>query len=211
MDDFYRKTLEGILAWLEKLYYPSHLRLGSWVVGIMLGYVMFQTRGTRFAINKYLDGFLWVASFSVLLCIILGYFPFQQMEDNTTTIFGNALYNTCSRVLWSYAVAWIIFACQNGSGGVVRWFLSLRQWQPLSRMGLSVYLVHRMYQFVTTFSQKQPIYWDFFTQVQKFWSDVLVSILLGAILYLAVENPVLVIENYVHKSIAKRSKSSDRE
>ena len=124
--------------------------------------------------------------------------------DNTVSRMANSLYNTFSRILWSLTVAWIIFACQNGTGGFVRWLLSLKQWQPIGRMGLSIYLVHRMYQYVTNFSVKQPIYWDFSTYIQKVWNDVLVSIFLGALLYLSVENPMFVIEKYFHDKIIKR-------
>lgn len=98
-------------------------------------------------------------------------------------------------------MAWIIFACQNGSGGIVRWFLSWKEWQPLGKLGLSIYLVHRLYQIVTVINQKQPIVWDFFTQSQKFFGDVLISVFLGTILYLTVENPALLIESYLHEKI----------
>lgn len=167
---------------------------------------MYQTRGRKIKINKVVDAVLWILSFSLLLSLIFWYYPFQQMEKNTTTRFSNALYCACSRVLWSYGVAWIIFACQNGSGGIVRWFLQLPQWQPLGRMGLSIYLVHRWYQIITMYDQKQPIQWDFFNQIQKFWSDVLVSIFLGAILYLSVENPSMLIERYLHNKIKGNKK-----
>lgn len=71
-------------------------------------------------------------------------------------------------------------------------------------MGLSIYLVHRMYQIVTNLNEKQPIYWDFFTQLQKFYGDLFVSIFLGAALYLAVETPVLKIENFLYKKIKSK-------
>lgn len=197
---FYRTTLEGIFDWLEKWYFPTHLRLGGWVIGIMLGYAIHQTDGKKVKINKFVDAALWVLSLSILLGIVLGHYPFIQMDNNPSR-FSNAMYNTCFRVLWSYAVAWIIFACHNGTGGVIRWFLSLKEWQPLGKLGLSIYLVHNIYQVITTINQKQPIIWDFFTQTQKFYGDVLVSIFLGTILYLCVENPVLLIENYVYNKI----------
>lgn len=193
-----------MIAWISKFYYPTHQRLGAWVVGIMLGYFMYHTRGKKVKLNKFVDAALWILSFSVLLSIVLGLYPFQQLEDNQTTRLGNSLYNTCFRVMWAYAVGWIIFACHNGSGGIVRWFLSLKQWQPLGRMGLSIYLVHRFYQIVTFINEKQPIYWSFFGQLQKFYADVLVSIFLGACLYLAVEVPIQLIENYVHKMWRKK-------
>lgn len=170
---------------------------------MMLGYFMYGSRGTKIKINKKFDVILWILSMSVILSITLGHYPFQQMENNTTTRFSNSFYNAFARIGWSFAVSWIIFAVQNGSGGIVRWFLTLKEWQPLGRMGLSIYLVHRLYQIITIYNQKQPIYWDFFTQIQKFFGDIFVSICLGAILYLSVENPVMLIESYLHDKIKK--------
>lgn len=162
---------------------------------------MYKTGGKKIKIHKAFDSILWILSIAVLVTIVVGYFPFQQTVDNETSRLGNALYNSFFRVGWSFAVAWIIFACHNGSGGIVRWFLSLKQWQPLGRMGLSIYLVHRFYQTVTSINEKQPIYWDFFAQVQKFYGDVLVAIVLGSVLYLAVECPVFLIESFLYKKV----------
>lgn len=170
---------------------------------MMLGFVMYPNRGTTVKIRRKVDICLWILSISVMLCVTLGHFPFQQIEDNKTTQFSNSFYNAFARIGWSFAVSWVIFACQNGSGGIIKWFLTLKEWQPLGKMGLSIYLVHRMYQIVTTYNQKQSIYWDFFTQTQKFFGDVFVSVWLGAALYLAVENPVMLIENYLYKKINK--------
>ena len=194
-------TVEQMVAWLTKFYNPAHQRIASWVIGIMLGFVMYETRGRKVKIHRALDSFLWVLSIGTVTGIVMGLYPFQQMVDNQTTNLGNALYNTCFRILWCYAVGWMIFACHNGTGGIIRWFLSLKEWQPLGKLGLSIYLVHHWYQIVTNINERQPIYWSFFTRIQKFYGDILVSIFLATILYLAVENPVLSIENYLHKLI----------
>ena len=198
---FQMTTLEGIFDWLEKFYFPTHLRLGSWVIGIMLGFVIYHRKGKKIEINKFVDTGLWVTSLSVLLAICLLNYPFIQMDDNQTTRFTNSLYNTCFRICWGYSVAWIIFACHNGSGGIVRWFLSLKQWQPFGKLGLSIYLVHRTYQIITVINEKQPIIWNFFTQTQKFYGDAVVSVFLGIFLHLCIECPVLSIENYLHHKI----------
>jgi hypothetical protein len=51
-----------------------------------------------------------------------------------------------------------------------RWFLSLPEWQVIARMGLSIYLVHVVYQLVTMMNQKQPLYFEFTSMVsEKLW------------------------------------------
>lgn len=148
---------------------------------------------------------LWILSLSTLLGIVLGFYPFQTAEENnTTTLFANALYNSCFRVAWSSALAWIIFSCHSGSGGIIRWFLSLRQWKPIGRMGLSIYLVHRIYQIVTILSQKQPLYFEFVPQLHKFFGDTLVAGAFGSVLYLTFEVPVLLVENHFYKKFHSR-------
>lgn len=175
----------------------------------MLGYLMYGTRGMKVEINKTLDAVLWVLSIGLFLLVNLSFYSFVQIEDYTTKMFVHAFYGSFFRIGWSLSVAWIIFACQNGSGGIVCWFLSLKQWQPLGRMGLSIYLVHRMYQFITVYSQKQPIQFDFFSEIQKFYGDVLVAIFFGAILYLSVETPVMLIESYLHKKLKKTKEKEE--
>jgi peptidoglycan/LPS O-acetylase OafA/YrhL len=183
------------------------MRIAPWIIGMMLSYVMYRTRSKRVKVSKSLDAIVWVLALSILLAIPLSYQPFKiDAEKNNMTVFDNALYNSCFRVGWSYALAWIIFSCQNGSGGIIRWFLSLRQWQPIARMGLSIYLVHRIYQFTLLMSQKQPVYFEFFTQLHKSWGDTFVGIILGTIVYLTFENPIFIIEGLIHKKLKTEKK-----
>jgi peptidoglycan/LPS O-acetylase OafA/YrhL len=171
----------------------------------MLGYVLYQTRGEKIRLNRTLEVLLWISAVSMFFFLNFSYFYFIQLKD-TSRMFLHAISAAFYRVLWSLMVSAIIFACQNGSGGIVRWFLSLKQWQPLGRMGLSIYLVHRVYQIVTTFNEKQPIHWDFFTEMQKTSGDILVSIFFGAALYLTVESPAMLIEKYLHGTFKKQGK-----
>lgn len=194
-----------VYKWDKKFFFPSHLRLGPWVIGIMLGYILHKTRGTKIKISKTLNAVLWVSAIGMFFFLNFSYYYFIQLKD-TLKMFLHAISASFYRVLWSLMVSAIIFGCQNGSGGIIRWFLSLKDWQLLGRMGLSIYLVHRVYQIITTFNQKQPIHWDFFTQSQKTFGDILVSIFFGVILYLSVETPVMLIENYLYKTFKKQQK-----
>lgn len=80
-------------------------------------------------------------SISFLAAAIFTIYPLTQVE-NKPLILDEALYNVFSRLLWAIAICYIIFACVHGFGGPVNWFLSLKLWQPISRLGYAVYLVH---------------------------------------------------------------------
>jgi hypothetical protein len=132
---------------------------------MIVGYILHSTRGEKIKINYIFNAIMWILSISLMVSIVFGYFPFQVITENSTTRVGNALYNATFRVGWGFAISWIIFACQNGTGGIIRWFLCLRQWQPIGRMGLSLYLVHRVYEIASISQQKQTSYFDFVTVV----------------------------------------------
>jgi hypothetical protein len=200
---FHRFDFERFPPQLSKIYFPTHHRLVPWVIGIMLGYFMYEKRGKKMKINKMVDAGLWILSIGMIIFILVIYYPFVQEGFDTWYMVPHALYMFFFRIFWCVPLAWFIYACQNGSGGFVRWVLSLRFWQPLGRMGLSIYLPHRAYQFITTHNQKQPMQWDFFTELQKYFGDVLVAIFLGTVLYLAVETPVMLVENYLHKKFTQ--------
>lgn len=149
------------------IYFPTHTRYGPWLIGMIVGYILYKTKDRKIEINKMFNAIIWILILSLIMTILLGYFPFQVITDNKTTRFGNALYLSTFRIGWAVAMAWIIFSYQNGSGGIIRWFLSLPQWQPIARMGLSIYLVHRIYQMISILRQKVPSYFDFVTVVSE--------------------------------------------
>lgn len=182
------------------IYYPTHARCGPWFVGMMLGFVMYQYRNNKPEINRSLSRFLWVLSISLLFLVVLGYFPFQQADrylkiSNAVNASYNALYRTC----WAIGLAWIIFACHNGSGGIIRWFLCLPHFKPLARMSLSVYLSHRVYQIVSVASMRQPIHLRPLALLHLFFGDVIISIIVGTLVYLCIEAPTAVLEARLFK------------
>lgn len=53
---------------------------------------------------------------------------------------------------------------------------------------------------------KQPYYFDEFEMIHLFWGDLVASIFLATIGYLAFEVPFLTVENYVYKKFQNRKK-----
>lgn len=163
---------------------------------MMLGFVMYQLRDESFRMNKDLSRVLWFFSITLLSLVVLGYFPFQHTEifaqiPNTLNATYNSLYRSC----WAIAIAYIIFACHNRKGGILNRFLSLQMFQPLAKMSLSIYLSHRIVQIVSVASIRQPIYLSPLSLLHVFFGDVVVSVLVGAVVYLCIEAPFATLES----------------
>lgn len=98
----------------------------------------------------------WIVSMCALNAVIFANYPLQQ-PNYDTTIIQSALYDSMSRVIWSLALCYIIFACVHNYGGPINWFLSLKEWQPVSRLSYAIYLLHSPVLLVTTASLKSPL------------------------------------------------------
>lgn len=146
------------------IYFATHARMGPWLVGIILGYVLYKHRNEKVRINRALDSVLWIVALSILVATVVGIQPlFLNFQS---PLIGNAIFLAFHRLGWAIGVSWIIFACQNlKSGGIVRWFLSLSYFQPIGKMGLSMWLIHYMYQQIMIMNQRQPLFFEIWPMV----------------------------------------------
>lgn len=106
-------------------------------------------------------------SISVVLLAVFGNYPLQAASFKESVV-GSGFYESTSRVAWAGALAWIVFACTNELGGPVNWFLSLRMWQPLSRLSYSIYLVHLPVQVVLSAQVRSATFFSD-TQTVSVW------------------------------------------
>lgn len=111
-----------------------------------------------------LNLFAWTLSFVLMIVAIGAIYPLQQTDSKAIPLaFG--LYDALSRVAWSIALCYIIFACIHNYGGPVNWFLSHPLWQPLSRLTFSIYLLHKVIINLSIAAMKRPIYFSEFSAV----------------------------------------------
>lgn len=94
------------------------------------------------------------------------------------------------RDAWAASFCWIIFAShQFNSGSILRMFLSLPFWEPLSKICLSVYLNHYLYILITDANRKENVWIDAWWKISIYVGDIVISFFLGTLLYLCVEIP----------------------
>lgn len=134
-----------------------------------------------------------------MLAALFANYPLQLLDTKALPIhFG--LYDALSRVAWSIALCYIIFACVHNSGGYINSYLSHPFWQPISRLCYSTYLLHFPVILGMTASIKSSAHSNQFKAVLEFVGVYLVTIIVSIIATLTFESPFLIIEKLIFKS-----------
>jgi peptidoglycan/LPS O-acetylase OafA/YrhL len=165
----------------------THHRVGEYCIGIIAGYLMHKFDAPEYfpaAKARKQISFCWILSLTfITVHVFLD--PKSQLSQTNQNF-----YDAVSKELWAISICWIIFACHHlKSGGLIRSFLSHHSWQPLSKMCLSIYLIHFLYITMTIANQKvwqKPETW---WQIHIHTGDVFISIILAAGFWVSVEAP----------------------
>ncbi|XP_049268069.1 nose resistant to fluoxetine protein 6-like [Rhipicephalus sanguineus] len=123
---------------LELIYYKPFTHVGSYVLGLVTGYLALEYRTKP--IHKAIQTAQWLLSIG-LACFVM-FVTVYWNQGNAPNDVVNALYGGCHRLLWALALAWPSFACATGRGGILNGFLSWKALRPLSRLTYCIYLVH---------------------------------------------------------------------
>ncbi|KAG5684553.1 hypothetical protein PVAND_013778 [Polypedilum vanderplanki] len=200
---------QGVVNYVRWFYFQTPPRSGPWFIGIILGYFLYENRGKTIKISSWLNAFMWILSLSALTTVVLLQHAFSISYNSS--IAAHAFYIAIQRNVWAVAICWIVFACQNiKTGGFIRWFLSLPQWQPISRMGLSMYITGAVYQVIMILNQRVPLFVNAWHVFPILWSDIVMIIILSSIFYLALEAPPMLVEDYFYKKYLNSKKTVDK-
>lgn len=173
------------------LYYTTHARMDSWMMGILTGYILYKLEGKVIILsNKFLIAG-WSLCTLTLLTVILSPYKLHQVEFEENPLIADASFDAFKRVAWCLAVAWIIITCQLNYGGIIKRFLSLSIWLPISKLSYCIYLVHILIQFVFMASIRSPQYFSDFRAIYKFFGDFGMAFVFAFLLALMFEYPTL--------------------
>ncbi|KAF2881929.1 hypothetical protein ILUMI_24244 [Ignelater luminosus] len=191
--------------YMKHYYIQPHTRAAPWLMGIILGYIIFDIKQKRskISINTFINILLWLVALSILLaCVFTG----QNMLEDTYVYdkFANAVYIALMRPGWALGVSWVIFACITGHGGPINWFLSLPVFQVLSKLTYSMYLIHFTMLYIISAQTRISTYFSNLQMMYDFWGDFAFTLGGAVIFTLAFESPILMIEKVI---FGKKEKS----
>jgi len=139
-------------------YYSTQSRIDSWMMGIFTGYILYTLEGKIVKFSKSFLTLAWMLCIIGILGVIIGQYPLQQTSFTENSIHADASYSAFRRISWCLSVSWIIIACHQNRGGIVKKFLSLSIWLPVSKLSYCIYLVHLPIQLVFLSSIRVPQY-----------------------------------------------------
>lgn len=147
----------------------------------------------RHHLSRRVQSAAWVLAVAVSLTALLGvrsWFTGRQPQRLESAIYGGM-----HRVSWGLSVGWVMYACATGRGGFVTKILAWPIMYPLGRLSFSVYVVHILLMATNAILSREHISQQPFLHAQIYISQVVMSYVLGAILYLLVECPVAGLDN----------------
>ncbi|CAG7728020.1 unnamed protein product [Allacma fusca] len=180
-------------------------RFGTYVVGIVLGYILYLRlkNPTKFkAIPKVVVIVGWILSTFLALGVIFGgmYYFDPKNEEETFTSVHAAIYAGIHRQVFSVSIAWVVFACVTGNGGWVNSLLSWKVFMPLGRLTFCMYITAYRLQLIYHLMQPHPVHLSVYNTVYMFFAHLVMSSLVAFLLTTSVETPFMQLEKLLFAS-----------
>ncbi|KAL7073057.1 hypothetical protein ACQ4LE_008160 [Meloidogyne hapla] len=185
------------------IYIKPWYRIGPYLVGIVLGYILAQhslsshkrsPTSTTFC-SPHSRSFVIIGWLLTIICgfwTIFGLYPALQGWD---WLFYHLFYGAVSRTVFAISLGWVIYACHTGIGGPLNYMLSLSPLVPLSNLSYSAYLFHMIPVVFTYVVSPFPMH---FTSKAQIFGHCCVQLIIayayGVLCSLLAELPALNIE-----------------
>ncbi|XP_049868301.1 nose resistant to fluoxetine protein 6-like [Pectinophora gossypiella] len=181
------RTQEESQNYQRRYYINTLTRASPFFVGMIFGYLLHIWRGQKLRISKIFAVSMWTLALTLTTCAMMAQEPARRdgFSNQTYENFTNSF----MRPAWALGLGWIIFACVKGYGGPVNWFLSLQMWKLLSRLSYSIYLFHYSILFIIRGSALTPIFFSEAYGIYIFFSQFVLSFVVGFALTLIIDSP----------------------
>lgn len=179
------------------VYTKTYTRLDSWMMGILVGYIIYRLEGKEVKLSKASVAVGWLLSILGALAVVFGQYPLHQENFEENPVVADAFYESLKRLCWCLSLGWIIIACHLSYAGIVKQFLSFPIWLPISKISFCMYLIHVPIQLIFLSSIRSPQFFSNFRAIFKFFGDFGVSFFAAFVWALMFEYPTLNIINFL--------------
>ncbi|KAJ0171667.1 hypothetical protein K1T71_012430 [Dendrolimus kikuchii] len=180
---YYRENNNNII------YTKSYARAGSYLVGMAMGYVIFQYNPAKYrnTISKKWS----VIGIIVAITLMLASMAAGKITtDNPYDPIEFSIISAINRPVWAIAVCIIIGICEYGNSLYIRNILSWRVFIPLSRLSYGMYLSHLAIISRNVSSSRSPNTFDMFSMTIDALGVFVMATAVSAVLWILVEAPL---------------------
>ncbi|KAK1788513.1 hypothetical protein P4O66_016936 [Electrophorus voltai] len=178
--------------YFQYYYNKPYTRYGPYLLGMLAGlYMTTKTEGVLK--HRWQAAAGWLSSLSAMALLVGLAYALKDVPPHVSL--ARAVYQGLHRSVWALAVVWIILACEEGYGGFVNTFLSMKVWTPLSNISFACYLVHPVLILLFNGKQETSMHYTDLNFLYLFLSHMVVTVVLGYVLTVLIEKPYLFLSN----------------
>ncbi|CAN7937895.1 unnamed protein product [Ixodes hexagonus] len=176
-----KKTFQS----LEFIYYRPFTHVGTYVLGLITGYLAFDHK--KSTIHPVIKASQWLLSIALASFVMFVTVPWNRGHLPSDVI--NAVYGGFHRLIWAAALVWPSYACATGHGGILNGFFSWKALRPISRLTYCIYLVHLWFFLIKMGNLKTNFDLAEYLQLMRSLGIFCYSIFFGYLLFLCFECP----------------------
>ncbi|XP_065065008.1 nose resistant to fluoxetine protein 6-like [Rhopilema esculentum] len=181
----------------DLVYIKPYCRIIPYLAGMLLGYLLFRKVQIKGQLKPLFAVIGWAVAIGGGMAVVYGTWDTTKKGGKPFTEAENILYGSLSRLTWSVALSWVIFACHTGVGGLVNSILSWRAFIPLSRLTFGAYLLHPLVMIIFYQTKQSPRAYTDMDMAFQFVAITAFSYASAFILALGVEYPTLNLEKKI--------------
>ncbi|KAH1019316.1 hypothetical protein HUJ04_009155 [Dendroctonus ponderosae] len=124
----------------EHLEYDAHSKLVTYFMGAMFGICLRCHLNKPYVFRRGCNLIMWAISLSMLFAatLVLHEVNINHIESHTVKSITDVLI----KPFWALGLAFVIYACTSGYGGIVNWLLTAGWMQVLSKLKFCMYITH---------------------------------------------------------------------
>ncbi|XP_055952756.1 nose resistant to fluoxetine protein 6-like [Argiope bruennichi] len=174
----------------DLVYFRPYPHMGAYCVGLALGYFVLNHRKINMKPAVQVLG--WCAAIACNLAVLYG--AYEWNRGNLPTKVVDVTYAMFHRTAWAFGIAWVIFICITGRGGLVNRFLSWDLFVPLGRLSYSTYILHFPVLWVRCGLRRQLLHFHHYDIFYEFLATLFLTLCLAVTFHLLFEAPFLNLE-----------------